>query len=196
MIQRKNATLTKAGIPTNWPHFHRNQTFPLPLPRTLRGRAPREASRIPPPKLQPLLHTQLQLPLQILTWFFPMDEVAESTPDTPFPRVQSTTSFSEIGNRTELAIYRSSRVPPRIERIACSLCGFFVLEPGVDVADEMVIVVITNYHLFHLTVLAHLAEEILVKRVKVVLQLRGVHLVFGVEGRILVEVGEEDCLRV
>lgn len=60
----------------------------------------------------------------------------------------------------------------------------------------MIIVIITNHDLLRLAVLAHLAPKVLVEGVEVVLQLARVHLVFGVVGRVLVEVWEEDGLRV
>lgn len=63
--------------------------------------------------------------------------------------------------------------------------------------DRLTIVVIVAYnHLLELAIFAHLAPEILVERVKVVLQLARIHLVLGVVRRILVEVRKEDGLRV
>lgn len=59
-----------------------------------------------------------------------------------------------------------------------------------------IIVVITNDHLLGLPIFAHLAPEILVEGVEVVLQLARIHLVLGVVGRVLVEVGQEDGLGV
>lgn len=59
-----------------------------------------------------------------------------------------------------------------------------------------VVVVVANNHLFNLAVLAHLAPKVLVKGVKVVLQLLGVHLALWVVGWVLVQVGQEDGLRV
>ena len=59
-----------------------------------------------------------------------------------------------------------------------------------------IIIIITNNHLLRLAILAHLAPEILIKGIEMVLQLRGIHLVFGVVGRVLVEIGKEDGLRV
>jgi len=60
----------------------------------------------------------------------------------------------------------------------------------------VVIVVVADDYFLDLAVLAHLAPEVLVEGVEVVLQLRRVHLDLGVVGGILVEVGEEDCLAV
>lgn len=57
-----------------------------------------------------------------------------------------------------------------------------------------VVVVVTDYHLFYLAVLAHLAPEILVECIEVVLQLTGVHLGLWVVGRVLVKVREQDGL--
>lgn len=59
-----------------------------------------------------------------------------------------------------------------------------------------IVVVVTHHHLLRLAVLAHLAPEVLVEGVEVVLQLARVHLVLGVVGRVLVQVREEDGLRV
>lgn len=59
-----------------------------------------------------------------------------------------------------------------------------------------VIVIVTYYNLLNLAVFAHLAPEILVEGVEVVLQLAWVHLVFRVVGGILVEIGQENSLAV
>ena len=52
-----------------------------------------------------------------------------------------------------------------------------------------VIVVIADDHFLDLTVLAHLAPEVFVEGVEVVLELAGVHLVLWVVGWVLVEIG-------
>ena len=65
-----------------------------------------------------------------------------------------------------------------------------------DERGHTVVIVITHNHLLRLTILAHLAPEILVESIKVVLQLARVHLVLRVVGGVLVEVREEDCLGV
>lgn len=57
-----------------------------------------------------------------------------------------------------------------------------------------IVVIVTHDDLFDLAVLAHLAPEVFVECVKVVLHLAGVHLVLGVVGGVLVEVWEEDRL--
>jgi hypothetical protein len=59
-----------------------------------------------------------------------------------------------------------------------------------------VIIVITHNHLFDLTELAHLAPEVLVEGIKVILQLTGIHLVLRVVRWVLVEVREQDSLAV
>jgi hypothetical protein len=88
----------------------------------------------------------------------------------------------------ELAIYRARRIPSRVEGVARRLCVLLVLETGVDIADQIcaaavsmpetngrrkgkltVVIVVTYNNLFHFAVFTHLAEEILVERVKVVL---------------------------
>ena len=59
-----------------------------------------------------------------------------------------------------------------------------------------IIIIITNNHLLHLPIPTHLAPKVLIKSIEMVLQLRGVHFVFGIVGRVLVEVGEQDRLAV
>ena len=59
-----------------------------------------------------------------------------------------------------------------------------------------VIVVVAHYDLLDLAILAHLTPEVLIESIKVILQLRGVHLVVGLISWVLIEVGEEDGLRV
>ena len=59
-----------------------------------------------------------------------------------------------------------------------------------------IIVVIANNYFLNQAVLAHLAPKVLVESVEMVLKLAWVHLVLGIEGRILVQVWEENRLRV
>lgn len=68
-------------------------------------------------------------------------------------------------------------------------------EWGID-GIHTIIIIITHDDLLNLSELAHLAPEIFVEGIEVVLQLGRVHLVFGVVGGVLVQVGEEDGLRV
>jgi hypothetical protein len=57
-------------------------------------------------------------------------------------------------------------------------------------AKLTVIIVITNYNLLQLAILAHLTPEILIKGIKVVLQLHRIHLVLRIVRWVLVEVGQ------
>jgi hypothetical protein len=59
-----------------------------------------------------------------------------------------------------------------------------------------IIIIITNNHLLNLTKLAHLAPEVFIESIEVVLQLASIHLILRVVGRVLVEVGEQDRLGV
>lgn len=59
-----------------------------------------------------------------------------------------------------------------------------------------VIVVVANNQLFNKSILAQLTPDVLVKCIKVHLHLLRVHLVLGVVRRVLVEVGQQDSLRV
>lgn len=49
------------------------------------------------------------------------------------------------------------------------LCRVFVLEASVDVANKVVVVVVANHDLFDLAVFAHLAPEIFIERIEVIL---------------------------
>lgn len=59
-----------------------------------------------------------------------------------------------------------------------------------------IIIVVANDDLFDFSVLAHLAPEILVEGIEVVLELACVHLVLGIVGGVLVQVWQEDGLAV
>lgn len=59
-----------------------------------------------------------------------------------------------------------------------------------------IIIIITHNHLLHLPKLAHLAPKVLIKRIKMHLQLLRIQLGLWIIGRILVQVREEDGLRV
>jgi len=125
-----------------------------------------------------------------------MNEIAETAPNATLPTIQSTTRLAEIRNGRELAVDRPCGVPAGIQRIASFLRRVFVFESCVDIADEMIIIIITNDNLFNFPKLAHLAPEVLVESVEVVLQLAGVHLDLRVVGGVLVQVGEQNRLAV
>lgn len=125
-----------------------------------------------------------------------MDEVAEAATHAALAAVEATTRLAEVGDGAELAVDGPGGVPPAVEVVAGLLCRLLVLEAGVDVADEVVVVVVADDELLELAVLAHLAPDVLVEGVEVVLQLRRVHAVLRVEGRVLVQVGHQDRLRV
>ena len=159
-----------------------------------------------------------------------MYEIAKAPPYTPFPAIEATAGFAEIGDWGKFAVDGPGGVPARVELVAGFLRGVFIFEAGVDVADEIyriwsrqqslflqnrtgkrpkrrgelgkegvvrtIVIVVTYHHLLRLPPLAHLAPEIFIERIEMVLQLRRVHLVLGVVGGVLVEVGEEDGLAV
>lgn len=125
-----------------------------------------------------------------------MYEIAKPPPHASFPAIQPTTRFSEIRHGTEFAVDGPRGVPARVECVTGFLRGVFVLEARVDVADEMIVIIITNHHLLRLAIFTHFAPKVFVESVEVVLELRRVHLCFGIVGGVLVEVGEEDGLAV
>ena len=59
-----------------------------------------------------------------------------------------------------------------------------------------IIIIVADYNLFDLAVLAHLAPEVLVECIEVVLQLARIHLVFGIVRWVLIEVWQQDRLAV
>lgn len=132
-------------IPDRYPYqpafskFSRtNNSLPLSPPvAASRTRAPGHASLIPTSVLQPLLHAELQIPFKLLARFLSVYKVAEPSTHTSFSRIQTTTCFAEIGDRTELAVYRSRGVPARVECVASCLRVFLVLESRVYVADQI-----------------------------------------------------------
>lgn len=98
-----------------------------------------------------------------------MYEVAEASSHAALAGVESAASFSEVRDGAEFAVYRARRVPAAVQGVACRLGAVFVLEPRVDVTDQVVVVVVADDDLFNLPVLAQLAPQVLVERVEVVL---------------------------
>lgn len=86
----------------------------IPLPCRFRAWTPRRTPLISPTGAQPLLCTQLQLAIQLITRILAMDEIAEAASYTPLPAIQPTASLSEIRNRTKFAVDRTSRIPARV----------------------------------------------------------------------------------
>jgi hypothetical protein len=143
-----------------------------------------------------------------------VDEVAEAAADAALAAVEAAARLAEVGDGGQLAVDGAARVPAAVERVAGLLRVLFVLEAHVDVADEIwgfvsacfgrsflgygltIIVVVAHDQLLDQPVLAQLAPDVLVEGVKVHLHLLRVHLVLGVIRRVLVQVGQEDRLRV
>lgn len=119
----------------------------MPPPRRLRARTPSDAPLVPTTVLQPLLSAQRQVPVQLLARALAMDEVAEAAPAAPLAAVQAETTarFSEVGDGRQLAVYGARRVPARVELIAGLLGGVFVLETGVDVADQILFTLANHF---------------------------------------------------
>ena len=98
-----------------------------------------------------------------------MNEVAEAASHTALAAVEPTARLAEVRHGRELAVDGARGVPARVEGVAGLLRRVFVLEARVDVADQVVVVVVADDHLLDLAVLAHLAPEVLVEGVEVVL---------------------------
>lgn len=168
----------------------------MPLPRRLRARAPTHALLVAAPHLEPLLRAQHQLPLELGTRVFPMDEVAEAAAHAPFPAVQAAAGLPKVRDGAELAVDGAAGVPAAVEGVAGGLGGVLVLEAGVDVADEVVVGVVADDELLQLAVLAQLAPQVLVEGVEVVGALLGGQPRPRVVRRVLVHRRQQDRLRV
>lgn len=124
-----------------------------------------------PSQLQMLFLRQLQFAVQPRIHFSPMHEVTEPTTHTLARLVLSTTSFSEVSDRTEFSVYRSSGIPPRVEVVDRLLSIFFVLEPCVHVAYQMIASIVADDDGFYFSVLGQFAKHVFVECVKVGLDL-------------------------
>lgn len=69
------------------------------LSRRLRTRTSTGTSLVASSHPQPLLRTQLQLPIQLITRILPVNEIAEASSNTSFSTIQPTASFAEIRDR-------------------------------------------------------------------------------------------------
>ena len=76
------------------------------------------------------------------------------------------------------------------------LSRIFVLKACINISNQMIVIVVANHDLLYFAVFAHLAPEVFVESIEVILQLRSIHFIFWVVGWVLVQVGEEDSLRV
>ena len=66
-----------------------------------------------------------------------MNKVAETAADTSLAGIKTTARLAEVGNGAQLAVYGAGGVPAAVEGVAGLLGGFFVLEAGVYVANEV-----------------------------------------------------------
>ena len=98
-----------------------------------------------------------------------MDKIAEASSYTAFARIEPAAGLPKVGDGRQLTVDRSCGVPARVERIASLLSRVFVLESCIHITDQMVVVVVADHNLLDLAVFAHLAPEIFVESVKVIL---------------------------
>jgi len=152
--------------------------------------------RITTSNLEPLLCAEGQFPLHLGARLLAMDEVAEAGADAALAGIEAAAGLADVGDGAELAVDGAASVPARVERVRRLLRAVLVLEPRVHVADQVVIVVVAHHQLLQLAVVAQLAPDVLVKGVEVVLQLRRIHLVLSVKAWVVVEIREENCLRI
>ena len=183
-------------------------------PLSWRRGAPAHAPLIAAPLLEPLARAHVQIAVQLGGGLLPVDEVAEAAAHAALAAVEAAARLAEVGHGGQLAVDGAPRVPAAVERVAGFLRVLFVLEAHVDVADEIwgwvstcfghlylgyqltIVVVVAHDQLLDQPVLAQLAPDVLVEGVEVMLHLLRVHLVLGVVRRVLVQVGQENRLRV
>lgn len=108
-----------------------------PLPCRFRAGTPTRTLLIPPPRPQPLLRPELQLPIQLRTRFLAMYEITKPAPDAPLAAIQPTARFPEIGDGRQLAVDGPRGVPARVQRVAGLLRRVFVLEARVDIPNQI-----------------------------------------------------------
>lgn len=100
-----------------------------------------------------------------------MDKVAEAAAHAALAAVEAAARLAEVGDGAQLAVDGARGVPAGVEVVAGFLGRLFVLEPPVDIADQVVVVVVAHDELLELAVLAQLAPHVLVERIEVVLEL-------------------------
>jgi len=124
-----------------------------------------------------------------------MHEVTESAPVAFAHIVLSTTRFPEVGDGREFCKEWATGIPPLIESIDSDLSLVLPVVSGIDVTDEMVADVIADMHFEEVAVFDQFAEDVLVERFKVGGQFCLRELAVGVVSRVLVHVGDDQCLR-
>lgn len=85
--------------------------------------------------------------------------------------IQSTTRLSKVGDWRQFAVYGARCVPTAVEGVAGGLSRIFVLESRINIADQVVIVVVADDDLFDFSVLAHFAPKVFVKGIEMILEL-------------------------
>ncbi len=125
-----------------------------------------------------------------------MDEVAQAAAPAVPLRELPTARLAKVGDGRELRVDGPSIIPPAIQVLHRLLRVLLVLEARIDIAHEMIVIVIAHDDLLQLAKAARLAVEVLEEGVEFVLQLHGRVLVAWLEGGVGVDVGAEDGLRV
>jgi hypothetical protein len=107
-----------------------------------------------------------------------------------------TTRLPKIRHGRKFRVYRTGGIPPTIQSFESTLGSFLVFEPGVHISNEMVAGIVADMHLLQFPILAQLGVEILVKGVKVLLDMGGGEFGAGDMLGVLVDVSAEDGLGV
>jgi len=100
-----------------------------------------------------------------------MYEVTETASHAALSTIEPTTSLPKVCHRAQFAVNRPCRVPATVQRITRFLRILLVFEPCVHIPNQVIVVIVAHDDLFHLAVLAHLAPEVLIEGVEVILEL-------------------------
>lgn len=139
----------------------------IPVPRSATGAAPalsgpRLGTR-PPSVLWARASCQQRLEM-VRNWLH-VPEITETSLATLSHLELSTWSFPEVSNRAQINIYGTEHIPAVVE-IFCSLDSILLFaELDIDVATQVVALVITNAHLFYFTVLFFTLKEDIFKEI-------------------------------
>jgi hypothetical protein len=125
-----------------------------------------------------------------------MHKITTSTPVTNPLGMLPTIRLPKIRHWRKFSVYRTGGIPPTIQSVESTLGRLLVFEPGVDISNEMVAVIVADVHFLQFPVLTQLAVEILVKGIEMLLDLGRSEFCTRDMLGVLVDVSAEDGLGI
>src|SRR3569832_1182102 len=92
-----------------------------------------------------------------------MQKVAKASSFATIFVVIATSSFSKVGDWTELELQDASIVISSIHDLQCIGCNLFVFKLHVDMSNHVIAVIVHHVQLQHSTQLGELEKEIFIK---------------------------------